>query len=157
MSGPPKTPTRILKLHGSRRAEARKNEPKSTIYRKLPSIPARLKGDAAEFYRRTGGILIKMQLLSEVDFEAFVIMCEEFGQYTAAAKLCKKLVIKTVTGNKVRNPAIGVRDKAKTALKKSMAYFGMTPSARGNLSVKATEDSDPFAALSKPGRKRTGA
>jgi P27 family predicted phage terminase small subunit len=63
-------------------------------------------------------------------------MCEEYGQYKEADKLCRTLLIKTSNGNVIQNPAIGIRNKAREALKKSMSYFGMTPSSRASLSIK---------------------
>ena len=74
MPGPQKTPTQILKLHGSRRAEGRKNEPESTFYYKLPKMPSYLDGEGAEFYTRAGDRLVRMKLLTEADFEKGVVM-----------------------------------------------------------------------------------
>jgi P27 family predicted phage terminase small subunit len=81
-----------------------------------------------------------MGVLTIVDHEALVVMCEEYGQYKEADKLCKTLLIKTSNGNVIQNPAIGIRNKAREALKKSMSYFGMTPSSRASLSISVNNE-----------------
>jgi P27 family predicted phage terminase small subunit len=137
MPGKPKTPTAILKLRGSAsKVSARRNEPAPKKCSGLPRKPEHLKGEAAKYYKAVGKKLLNMGVLTVVDYEALVVMCEEYGQYKEADKLCKTLLIKTSNGNVIQNPAIGIRNKAREALKKSMSYFGMTPSSRASLSIK---------------------
>ena len=137
MPGPAKTPTATLKLRGSAsKVSARRNEPQPKKTSALPRKPEHLKGDAAKFYKAVGKKILDMGVLTIVDHEALVVMCEEYGQYKEADKLCKTLLIKTSNGNVIQNPAIGIRNKAREALKKSMSYFGMTPSSRASLSIK---------------------
>jgi P27 family predicted phage terminase small subunit len=137
MPGPPKTPTSVLKLRGSAsKVSARRNEPMPKKTSALPRKPEHLQGDAGKFYKTVGKKLLNMGVLTVVDHEALIVMCEEYAQYKEADKLCKTLIIKTSNGNIVQNPAIGIRNKAREALKKSMSYFGMTPSSRASLSIK---------------------
>jgi P27 family predicted phage terminase small subunit len=137
MPGKPKTPTAILKLRGSAsKVSARRNEPAPKKCSGLPRKPEHLKGDGAKYYKTVGKKLLGMGVLTVVDHEALVVMCEEYGQYKEADKLCSTLLIKTSNGNVIQNPAIGIRNKAREALKKSMSYFGMTPSSRASLSIK---------------------
>ena len=135
-NGPAKTPTQILALRGSRLVKDRENEPKPKQCNGLPRKPEHLKGDGAKYYKAVGKKLLNMGVLTVVDYEALVVMCEEYQQYKEADKLCKTLLIKTSNGNVIQNPAIGIRNKAREALKKSMSYFGMTPSSRASLSIK---------------------
>jgi P27 family predicted phage terminase small subunit len=135
MPGPAKTPTKILKLRGSTRVCERKNEPKPRQCSGLPRKPDHLKGDGALYYKKVGKKLLGMGVLTVVDHEALVVMCEEYQQYKEADTLCRTLLIKTSNGNVIQNPAIGIRNKAREALKKSMSYFGMTPSSRASLSI----------------------
>ena len=137
MPGPPKTPTSVLKLRGSAsKVSARRNEPTPKVTSALPRKPKHLTGEAGAFYKTVGKKILNMGVLTIVDHEALVVMCEEYGQYKEADKLCKTLLIKTSNGNVIQNPAIGIRNKAREALKKSMSYFGMTPSSRASLSIK---------------------
>jgi P27 family predicted phage terminase small subunit len=136
MPGPAKTPSCKLKLRGSRLLEHRKDEPKPNKCSGLPPKPKHLQGEAAKYYKKVGKKLLDMGVLTVVDQEALIVMCEEYAQYKEADKLCKTLLIKTSNGNVIQNPAIGIRNKAREALKKSMSYFGMTPSSRASLSIK---------------------
>jgi P27 family predicted phage terminase small subunit len=149
-----KTPIRLLKIHGSRRAKNRK-ELEIPIYKTLPEKPSHLQGDAAEFYHRAGNQLVKQKILTPLDIEAFILMAEEYGELRRADALCGDLTITTSNGDIIQNPAIGIRNRARDALKKSMVCFGMLPTKRGWLPVKIDDDkSDPFTELSRRGRKK---
>ena len=134
--GPQKTPTIKLDHRGSWRAKERKDEPQPNKSG-LPPKPRHIQGDGAKFYKRVGAELTGMGVFTTADFDAFVIMCEEYQQYKEAEKLCKTLLIKTSNGNVIQNPAVGIRNKSREALKKSMSYFGMTPSSRAGLSIES--------------------
>lgn len=139
MPGPQPTPTRILKLHGSRLVEQRKNEPQLKALTRMPNMPKHLKSYGEQFWRTNGPVLIRMKLLTEADIPAFVLMCEEYEQYKEASDYCKKILIKTQGGNIIQNPAIGVRNKSRLALKASMDRFGLSPAARSKVAM-APED-----------------
>jgi P27 family predicted phage terminase small subunit len=113
----------------------------------LPPKPKHITGDAAKFYKKVGKKLLDMGVLTVADQEALVLMCEEYAQYKEADVLCKTLLMKTSNGNVTQNPAIGIRNKSREALKKSMSYFGMTPSSRASLSVEPKREGDPFLKL----------
>jgi P27 family predicted phage terminase small subunit len=49
------------------------------------------------------------------------------------------LTILTSNGNVIQNPLIGIANKAKTAVVRFAAEFGMTPSARSRVSVTPQE------------------
>ena len=153
MSGPPKKPTAILKLHNSRLVPTRKNEPEPEIYKDLPRMPAELNADGKRFYKKMGKRLMTMQLLSPLDLEYFVLMCEEYEDYRMARKFCKEQnqqLIKTSFGNIIQNPAIGLRNKTRSELKKTFQQFGLSPSSRASISIeKPKTDDDQFAELEK--------
>ena len=144
MPGPPKTPSRILKLHGSRLLEHRKAEPQPKKVVTIPPKPRHLQGEGAKFYKTVSKKIYDMGVLTVADHEALVLMCEEYQQYKDAGALCKTMLIKTSNGNVIQNPAVGIRNKAREALKKSMSYFGMTPSSRAGLSVDPKREGNPF-------------
>ena len=133
--GPQKTPTHTLQLRGSQLAKDRKGEPMPKKCTGIPLKPRHLQDDGALFYKKVSKKLVNIGVLTVVDHEALVVMCEEYQQYKEADTLCKTLLIKTSNGNVIQNPAIGIRNKAREALKKSMSYFGMTPSSRASLSI----------------------
>jgi len=138
--GPQKTPTVRLAGRGSRKVKDRENEPMPKKYSAIPPKPRHLQGDGALFYKKVSKKLVNVGVLTVVDHEALVVMCEEYQQYKEAEKLCSTLLIKTSNGNVIQNPAIGIRNKAREALKKSMSYFGMTPSSRASLSIKVNPE-----------------
>jgi len=135
MSGPAKTPTAILEKRGSWKINERKDEPTPQGMSKLPPKSKHLKGEAAKFHKKAGASLLNMGVLSQADYHAFILMCEEYQQYKEADALCGELIITTTNGNIIQNPAVGIRNKSRDALKKSMSYFGMTPSSRPNITA----------------------
>jgi P27 family predicted phage terminase small subunit len=151
-----KTPLRILKLHGSRRIKNR-HEPELPFLEQLPKPPSYLKGHALRFYRRVGASLISARILTELDMMGFVLMCEDFDFYKRAAALCKKLrtiTLETNNGAIVQHPAVGIRNRAQETLRRTMKSFGLVPGSRANLTFTAEKPEDPFAALSRRGRKK---
>lgn len=142
MPGPPKTPTIKLQRRGSWRAKERKNEPMPDKFDKLPTAPEHFNKETKQFYKKVGRKLLNIGVLTEVDYESFVLMCEEYQQYKEAERMCHPLLIKTSNGNIIQNPAVGIKNRSSDALKKSMTYFGMNPSSRANINVTSNDMND---------------
>ena len=67
MSGPKKTPTSILKLHGSTLLYKRQNEPCPVALKKMPQAPVKRFNEAGKrFYYDVGKILIDMGMSHEI-------------------------------------------------------------------------------------------
>ena len=139
MPGPPKTPTPILKLRGSWRANTRPNEPQPP--RKRPSKPGRLPADAAKLWDEICDQLAEMGVLAPVDGHALERYCRMLAQWWRLYKVIEEegdtYEVKGRDGQ-VRHR---LRPEARTvmslhdSLLKIERQFGMTPAARAGLSI----------------------
>lgn len=105
------TPTAILKLRGSWRAETRDGEPQPEIT--LPDPPAWLPDKAREHWQDLGQQLVGVGVMSNVHATALATLCQSLADY-----------IETIP--------MGVGDarfKAFDRLMKALCQFGMTPSS----------------------------
>jgi len=143
MRGPKKKPTRIKVLEGKRgHVPLPVGEPIPPM--DLPDPPAHLDDYALEEWRRVAEGLNAMGILSGVDQAAFAAYCGAYSRWRAAEEelneLAKKsklqaLVLKTVSGNWIQQPLIGIANKAAGDMVRFATEFGMTPSARARLGV----------------------
>ena len=131
--GPKPLPTKILKVRGSRHLERRRDykRPKSEI----PAMPDSLSTDAKKIWNRVVLVLAQNGLLTQLDGDVLGAYCETVAEYWQALKFCKNPLLKTKAGNIIQNPAIGIKNKARDAMVKIAAQFGMTPSARSSLAI----------------------
>lgn len=145
MRGPKPTPTNIKKLTanpGQRPLPTNEPQPKS----RRPSPPAHLNEDAQQEWARIESELDALGILSGLDRAALGAYCQAYGRWAQAERALAKmsnqadgLIIKTVSGNMIQNPLVGVANKAMSDMMRYAAEFGMTPSARSRVS--ASEDS----------------
>lgn len=141
--GPKKTPTNILKLRGSQRANDRpKNEPKPK--QGMPKPPELIKNSpkAMEEWYRKAQMLYEQGTLTMIDDTALGIYCLTYSLASEALEACKdqgtgkmKLINKTAKGNSIQNPALGIYRTALRDMMKFAAEFGMTPSGRTGINV----------------------
>jgi len=139
--GPKKTPTNILKLRGSRRAEDRpKNQPKPK--QGMPKPPDFLQGKALEEWYRKAQMLYEQGTLTLIDDTALGAYCLAYGLMCEALELCQNkktgkmnLIAKTVNGNFVQYPALGIYRTALRDMMKFAAEFGMTPTGRTGINI----------------------
>jgi len=148
--GPKPTPTNIKKLTANPgQRPLPRNEPKPRSRR--PKPPAHLNEDAAAEWARVADELDAIGILSGLDRAALGAYCQAYGRWAQAERALAKmsnqadgLIIKTVSGNMIQNPLVGVANKAMSDMVRYAAEFGMTPSARSRVS--ASEDNDEDAA-----------
>ena len=133
--GPARTPTKVLQMRGSSLADGREAEPEPSG--KAPEAPAHLGEVAAAEWRRVVPILEGWGILDEADQTALGIMCEAYGEYTAARALVVKHgpITENAKGLPMKHPAVLIQEGAFTRWKTLMAQFGLTPSARANLAI----------------------
>jgi P27 family predicted phage terminase small subunit len=126
-----------------------KNEPQP-LSRK-PQPPAHLSEDALGEWARVESELDAIGILSGLDRAALAAYCQAYGRWAQAERALAKmsnaadgLIIKTVSGNMIQNPQVGVANKAMADMVRYAAEFGMTPSARSRVNATEVED-DPTA------------
>lgn len=136
-------PTNLKRLEGNpgkRRLPT--NEPTPPM--EMPSPPAHLDEYALEEWNRVAEGLNAMGVLAGVDQATFAAYCAAYSRWRLAEEelniLAKKsklqsLVLKTVSGNWIQQPLIGIANKAAGDMVRFAAEFGMSPSARAHLGI----------------------
>jgi P27 family predicted phage terminase small subunit len=143
--GRPKKPAAQHKLQGTFQP-SRHAGPALKI--EVPNMPPDMQPLAQAAWKNITSKLFAAGLVSDLDQLSLRLLSESVWLYHEAQDLIieKGLVIATIKGNLIQNPAIGVRNKAWAQIVKLASYFGMTPSARTGLQCgSAGEDEDGIA------------
>lgn len=153
--GPKPQPTQLKVIRGNPgKRPLNEAEPKPS--RGIPFPPDDLSEEAKIEWLRVVPELDRLGLLTMIDRSALVGYCDAWGRWVyarravaAAAKEFPKyegLIIETVNGNWVQNPALGIANKAMADVMRYCVEFGMTPSARSRIAAtpRAAEE-DPAA------------
>ena len=156
--GPPRTPTRILKLHGSRRAEGRKGECPPEPETGIPDKPDVLSERAEDIWGQVTALTDRMGVLTVADGNALARYCEMLVRWNDLAKFLAKhgetyTIFAYYRGMPVldnkrrkiilqikRFPQTVIADSLATQLLRIEQQFGLTPSARVGLCVKPKDD-----------------
>lgn len=141
--GPPPEPTALKKLKGNPgKRPLNENEPKPSEPVKAKSPYDYLLPEAKKEWKTLAPILIRMGVLTEVDWEAFGAMCQNYAMYLNIDAEYRKsvvdrgqLLVKTPTGYVMKNPIINARSQAYDLWRRSMGDFGLTPTSRQRLVV----------------------
>ena len=109
-------------------------EPKS----KAPSVPDFLHKYAKSEWKRISKDLDGLGLLTKVDRAALAAYCQAYARWRQAEEGLESsgLLVKTVNGNVVQSPLVGVANRAMDLMCKFLTEFGMTPSSRCRIEVK---------------------
>ena len=132
--GPAPTPTSLLKLRGSWRANLNPDEPKADIC--IPPCPKHLRGLAKDEWERITPILLKRGCISDSDLALLEIYCYYKAKMADVIRHPKKYKVSEITS-------------ISTSLKNVAAEFGLSPSSRTRIKVKTDEvkEEDPFERL----------
>ena len=136
--GPKPTPTAILKLKGTDRADRTRNEP--TPGPGVPRCPSWLDDQAKHAWRQLVPQLVAMRVLAAVDRNALARYCTLWSRWkTAEVFLQKHGSVYTLKGDdgSVRCvqqfPQVAIAHRLALALGRLEAEFGMTPSGRARI------------------------
>ncbi len=140
--GPAPTPTAILKMRGTARADRRRGEPQP--HRGRPRCPAWLDRRAKDLWKRLVPQLQQMGVLARIDGQALARYCQTYSQYIDMVRAVRKDGYKRgiKNGYEQQTPEVGIATKLQAILLKLEAEFGMTPSARARLSVQEEPPKD---------------
>ena len=148
MKGRKPKPTKIKILEGNRgKRPLPENEPRPQPV--APECPDWLCEEAKEEWNRVAPPLERLGLLTEIDMTALVGYCEAWADYKKAKKFIQKhgevYPIKTNEGEVKylqQVPQVAIANRAMKLVQSLCAEFGMTPSARGRMSIKGADNND---------------
>ncbi len=151
------TPTymKVLKGNPGRRPVG-KSEPKPRVRKRTPVPPRALGFDGRREWRRITIILRDLGMLTDADRTALHAYCDAYQRWYYACKEYDRirdegrlgiggLWIYNKAGGISAHPVIATRDKASTEMRRYLAEFGLTPSARSGLDVPTPEETNDQA------------
>jgi P27 family predicted phage terminase small subunit len=134
---------KILRGNTTHRRIAPEVEP--TVSATTPEPPAFLTVDAKAEWRRVVAEAYRLRLLTVVDEPAFAAYCLAYGRWVAAEKSIAKmakgdaatcgLMIKSDTGNTIKNPLVAISSQACSEMVKYACEFGFTPASRARIAA----------------------
>lgn len=113
----------------------------------LPPCPRHLSAEAKREWRRMGGELARMGVVTAVDRAALAAYCQAWARWVDAEGQVARLgtIVKTANGNLIQNPYLAVANRALEQMTRLAAEFGMTPSSRSRVQVAARDDEPTLA------------
>ena len=150
--GPTPTPTKILKLRGSWRADGRGEEPEPS--NEIARCPAWLSYAAKGIWKKTTELLDGMGILSSTDVNALARYCHMFARWKELEKFIAEhgevYVVRDKKIGKVEGaiksirqyPQVVIAHKLALALLRLEQAFGLTPSARVGLTVTKAKEKE---------------
>lgn len=150
--GPAPKPTAIRELEGNPgHRPINKTEPKPA---KGAICPDWLSVEAKAEWARVAPELERLGLLTKVDSSALAAYCMAWARWRLAEEALADghgLTFVTEGGYSAQRPEIGIANRALADIRAFCKEFGLTPSARGRMSVPGKEEpSDPMAKLLGP-------
>ena len=149
LRGPTPKPTAIRILEGNPgRRPLNKQEPKPE--QGAPTCPQWLDKEAKTEWRRVVPQLDRMGLLTKIDRDALALYCDAWSQFLAARRILKDRGFTYIldSGYVQQRPEVSMYHKLQAMLRGWTHEFGLTPSARGRMTVgDKAEDADPFEAF----------
>jgi P27 family predicted phage terminase small subunit len=146
--GPAPKPTGLRLLHGDRKDRINTDEPIPD--RGLPECPDGVSDEVREVWDYTVRQIDIMGMASRADRDALRAFCEAVVTHRRACALLAKsdVLVKSVLGAPVRNPAVQVQRDAAQTLVRLAQQFGLTPAARSEIRAgvaPAVPANNPFA------------
>jgi P27 family predicted phage terminase small subunit len=146
-AGRPPKPT-ALKILGGNPGKRPLNslEPRPRSSAKVPRPPSFLSKEAKKEWRRVAPGLHEMGLLTEVDVAALAAYCQAFARWQVAEQMLtdEGMTFVTEKGYVGQHPAVAIARQSWQVIKQFAAEFGMTPSARGRMTLPEPKEIDPF-------------
>ncbi|MGE5553308.1 MAG: phage terminase small subunit P27 family [Betaproteobacteria bacterium] len=112
-----------------------------------PKCPSWLPPAGKRKWKELAPKLDKLGLLTEVDGEAFAMLCLHWANGIEAAKILRRdgLLVTRKRGGVVKNPANQILRENSAAFRAYAALFGLSPADRGRIHVpEGADDDDEF-------------
>jgi len=149
--GRKKIPSKLKLLKGSYRKE--RENPDEPVYKiEIPKHPKHLSKIARKEWKIMSKILFDQGLLTNIDKACLAAYCQSYGRWVEAELELKDstLTIKTIHGNVIQNPLIGIANTALKLMVQCLSEFGMTPASRSKVSAKkGKKKEDPWSKFDK--------
>lgn len=147
MASPRPQPTALKLLKGETRKERlNPGEPKPQPV--APECPEWLSDMAREVWDRNVKVLERLGLLTEADGDMFAAYCDFYSKYVETSKnLGNDDVFTTDNGYEQQRPQVGMAQKYFDKARAIAIEFGLTPSARGKLTVNPGDSDDEMEGI----------
>jgi P27 family predicted phage terminase small subunit len=136
-------PAHLKLLTGNPGCRPVREEVQPTPLPGIPDPPAMLSAEARTEWLRIAPEAYNMGLLTTADIQSLAAYCQAYGRWIVAERslagmaaqdqLTGGLMIRTVGGNAIQNPIVGVANKAMSDMVRYAAEFGLTPAARARI------------------------
>jgi P27 family predicted phage terminase small subunit len=144
--GRKKTPTVLKEMMGTARADRLvDNEMTADLVLQLPEAPEFLSEIGTKEWYKITSQLFNLKMLHEVDLSLILAYCNEMATYIECEMKLKEIgrvdTFKNTNGDIVRTqakPYVKMKNDALNNAIKLAANFGITPSARANISAPVT-------------------
>lgn len=157
--GPKNTPTVLKILRGNPgRRPLPKNEPKPDPI--SPKCPSWLDKDAKKEWKRIVPELEKLGLITIIDGTALAGYCQGYSLFKQATEVIRdngltcEYINKNGAKNTRKRPEVDIAFQSFQVIKAFCAEFGLTPSARGRMTMPGKkEEADPLEEFLSRGKK----
>ena len=125
----------------------------------LPEPPEHLSDEAQREWRRVGGLLVSLGLVSELDRAALAGYCQAWGRWAEAEEALRQygVVVKSPSGFPMQSPFLAVANKALEQMRGFLVEFGMTPASRSKVRAELPVELDPMDELRMRNQRRRDA
>lgn len=147
-SGPPPKPTALKLIEGNPgRRRLNPDEPRPDVV--APECPEHLTADARDEWNRIVPLLLKNNLLTEIDGAALALYCQSWGRWSEAERKLGEMrkngddgmLIKAPSGYPIINPYLSIAHRAMNDCYKHLQQFGLSPSSRTRAQATSSEQS----------------
>jgi P27 family predicted phage terminase small subunit len=148
MAGRRPKPTHLRLLQGNPgKRPVNPNEPKPA--REIPSPPEYFSETAAKEWGRMSEQLLRLGLLTAIDYAAFCAYCTIYARWVEAEEALKKTgpVVRSPSGYPMISPYLTVANRALDQMRQYLTELGLTPASRSRISVGHGEQNDPMEAF----------
>ena len=121
-----------------------------------PKPPATLSLTARSFWKELSGLLCQGRVLTVGDRQGLALLCEALALHQAATAViaAQGMTYETVNSAGVTmvrpRPEIAIADAAWKNCMRGLTAFGLTPAARGNVTVAPPATVNPFSQFGRP-------
>jgi len=143
MKGRKAVPTALKELRGNpgkRPINARELQP--PVPARPPYATRHLSEDAKREWRRIVAVLLELGLYTELDHAALEMYCQSYGRWVHARRMIIRTggeVVESDEGAAYYNQWYNVENREFEKMRKMLAEFGLTPSARSRLQIEPAE------------------
>jgi P27 family predicted phage terminase small subunit len=135
---PKPTHLKLLAGHPGHRP-LNESEPQPDVVDETMQPPEWLSGEGRAAWAVEFPKLVRNNMITDIDLNAFARYCQAFGRYLVAGSMVAKQgeVLVAPSGFPIQNPYLAVSNKAQEQMHKAETEFGMTPSSRSRVSTGA--------------------